>query len=102
MEAIGQTMAVAAVLALLAATLWWLRRRGRDGAASPGKRGGRRLESLERLALGPQQVLHLVRSRDHALLLAFSPAACVLIERVPMERIDHREVPAGEVDRCQP
>jgi flagellar biogenesis protein FliO len=94
MEAIGQTTAVAAVLALLAGTFWWLRRRGLAGVAWPGKRGGRRLESLERLALGPQQVLHLVRFEDHTLLLASSPAGWVLIER-----IDNGEVRAPEVDR---
>jgi len=99
METIEQTMAVAAVLALLFGTLWWLRRRGLAGVALPGKHGGRRLESLEHLALGPQQVLHLVRLQDHALLLASSPAGCVLIERVPVERIDNREMRAGGVDR---
>lgn len=75
-------MAVAAVLALLVGTLWWLRRRGLAGAMLPGRRGGRRLESLERLALGPAQVLHLVRVENHTLLLASSPSGCVLLERI--------------------
>jgi len=94
-----QTMAVAAVLALLSGTLWWLRRRALPGVALPGKRGGRRLELLERLALAPQQVLYLVRYEDHALLLASSPAGCALIERVPLERTGNRAIGAREEGR---
>jgi len=94
-----QTMAVAAVLALLSGTLWWLRRRALPGVALPAKRGGRRLELLERLALAPQQVLYLVRFDDHALLLASSPTGCSLIERVPTEGIGDRLIRAGEDDR---
>jgi flagellar biosynthetic protein FliO len=79
MEGIQQAATVAAVLALLGATLWWLRRRGFATLAMGRKPGGRRLESLERLPLGPQQTLHLVRVGQTALLLASSPTGCALV-----------------------
>jgi len=99
MEVIEQTMAVAAVLALLLGTLWWLRRRGLAAVGLRRKRGRRRMETLERLALGPQQTLHLVRLQGRVLLLASSPAGCALIERVPLESIDRPEIQSGEVGR---
>ena len=92
MEAMEQMAAVGAVLALLAATLWWLRRRGLAGVAFPARRAGRRLESLERLALGPQHVLHLVRFQDRALLVAASPGGCVLLEQAPMAHLDKNAI----------
>lgn len=80
MDAMQQFGAVAVVLALLSATLWWLRRRG-FSAALPRKANGRRLQTLERLPLGPQHTLHLVRMEDETLLVACSPAGCVLLTR---------------------
>ena len=82
METIEQTVAAAGVLALLLGAVWWLRRRGLATPAFPGRRIARRLQTLERVALGPQQFLHLVRVEDRILLLASSPVGCVLIERV--------------------
>ena len=76
----GQIAAVSFVLALLGGTLWWLRRRG-FAVASLGRRGvRRRLECIDRVALGPQQSLHLVRFEGRALLVASSPAGCRLLE----------------------
>ena len=70
------------VLALLAGALWFLRRRG-FAVAAVGRRGGmRRLESIERVALGPQQTLHLLRLGDRALLVAASPAGCALLQEI--------------------
>lgn len=89
METIGQMTAVAAVLALLVGTLWWLRRRGLAVSPFAARRSGRRLESLERLPLGPQHVLYLVRFQDRALLVAASPAGCVLLEQTPIQRLDN-------------
>ena len=83
MEALQQLAAVGLVLLLLMASLWVLRRRG---FASLGLRGGTRpprLEYLERLPLGPQHTLHLVRTGGADLLLATSPAGCALLERIP-------------------
>ena len=82
MELIGQMASVAGVLALLAVTLWWLRRRG--FAAALPHRGGRHLiESLERLTLGPQHTLHLIRLGEQVLLVACSPAGCAVVASQP-------------------
>ena len=82
MELVQQLAAVGTVLALLSGTLWWLRRRGFAGVLPLKRPGGRRLECLERLPLGPQHTLHLVRVDDTALLLASTPAGCALIQSV--------------------
>jgi flagellar biosynthetic protein FliO len=92
MEGIQQVAAVAAVLGLLGATLWWLRRRGFATLAMGRKPGGRRMECLERLSLGPQQTLHLVRVGQTALLLASSPAGCSLMRSFSCGEI------AGEIE----
>jgi flagellar biogenesis protein FliO len=99
MEVIQQTAAVAVVLALLLLTLWWLRRRGLTGGLIGGltgvtlgrKTSVRRLESLERLPLGPQHALHLVRLGGSALLISSSAAGCTLIHRTPWQEIDSSE-----------
>lgn len=88
MEAIQQTGAVAAVLALLLLTLWWLRRRGLAGIPLGRKTAERRMQSLERLPLGPQHALHLVRLGQSALLISSSPAGCALIHRTGWNEID--------------
>jgi len=88
MELIGQMIAVALVLALLLAALWWLRRRGyaQLGAIRPPR--GRRMERLERLALSPQHTLHLVRLGDTALVVAASPAGCRLLRSLPCTAVE--------------
>ena len=89
MDFVQQMAAAGAVLALLAATLWWLRRKGH---VLPTRRTvGRRLECLERLSLGPQQTLHLVRLGENALLLASTPSGCTLVAQV-----GHGLGPGGE------
>jgi flagellar biosynthetic protein FliO len=79
MEVVRQMAAAAAVVALLGATLWWLRRRGLAVALHGRRAGGRRLECVERLPLGPQQALHLVRLGERGLLLASWPSGCALL-----------------------
>ena len=78
-----QYASVAAVLCLLGATLWWLRRRG-YAAIAPGRKG-RRLESLERLPLGPQHTLHLVRIGRTVAVVSCSPGGCSLLETLPAD-----------------
>ena len=88
MELFEAMAAVAGVLGLLVATLWWLRRRGL-AVPVPGRRpAGRRLECLERLPLAPQHTLHLVRLGGRALLLASTPAGCALLESMPLPESD--------------
>jgi flagellar biogenesis protein FliO len=89
MEVFQQAAAVVAVLGLLAATLWWLRRRGLAGVSLGRKPSGKRLEALERLALSPQHSLHLVRLGETALLLALSPTGCALVRSLPCSEIEN-------------
>ena len=78
MDYIGQLLAAAAVLGLLGTALWWLKRRGLAGLAAGPRSGGRKLETLERLALTPQHTLHLVRVGERRCWLPARPrvAAC--------------------------
>ena len=89
MEVIRQVSAVGAVLSLLAASLWWLRRRGlvRQG---PGGSRKHALQAVERLALGPQHSLHLVRLAGRGLLLGTSPAGCALLESFEWTSLESR------------
>jgi flagellar biosynthetic protein FliO len=91
MDVMEQVTAVAVVLLLLGAALWWLRRRGVAVIALPRRVGGRRLECLERVALGPQNALFLVRLGDTELLVAASPGGCSLIHSAP--RLKREEAP---------
>ncbi len=81
MEFVWRTVGAVAVVGILLAALAWARRRGWVTLA--GRPAGRRLEALERLALGPQHTLHLVRLGDEALLVACSPSGCAVLERLP-------------------
>ena len=93
METINQLAPVLTVLGILGAAMWWLRRRGMLQGSAPRRRMGKRLESLERLPLGPQQTLHLVRVGSRALLVAATPAGCSLLDTVDFRSLE----PAGQV-----
>ena len=80
MELMEQMAAIGLVLSLLGATLWVMRRRGFGSIAIVRKSSGRRMECVERLPLGPQQMLHLVRMGETELLIASSPSACTLLK----------------------
>ncbi len=84
--------AVGAVLGLMGLTLWWLRRRGLTSALPLRRSGARRLEALDRLALGPQQALHLVRVGGRVLLVASSPSGCSLFGRFAWKEFEDREI----------
>ena len=64
-----QYLGVLAVLCLLGAALWWLRR----------------LETLERLPLGPQHALYLVRIGRTVAVVACSQAGCSLLRTVAID-----------------
>jgi flagellar biogenesis protein FliO len=95
MEAIQQTLVVVFVLGLLGATLYWLRSKGlaQFNGKGLGRAGGRRMRSIERLALTPQHSLHLVDVGGRVLLIAASPGGCSLLDgdrrggpmEIPME-----------------
>jgi len=95
MEVIGQLGSVGAVLALLGAALWWLRRRG-SVAVLPRRAGGRLLKSLERLPLGPQHTLHLVRLGEEVLVVGCSPAGCALLGRMAIGNLEGGRAAAPE------
>ena len=78
MEFFQQFTAVGGVLAGLAAVLWWLRRKGWAGSLPKRQK---KLECLDRLALGPQHSLHLVRAGGRLMLVSSSPSGCALLER---------------------
>jgi flagellar biosynthetic protein FliO len=82
-----QMLAVALVLALLGGSLWWLRRRGVAGVALTRCGADRRLECLQRLPIGPQQALLLVRMGETELLVSSSPSGCRLIEKVSRREV---------------
>lgn len=84
MEMIDPMPAVVAVVIVLAAALWWLRKKGIGGWLRPElRRKTRRLESMERLPLAPHYLLHLVRVDDRTILIAQSPSGLELIEGTP-------------------
>jgi flagellar biosynthetic protein FliO len=85
MDVIEQMSAVALVLTLLGVALWWLRRRGVAIMNLPRRAGERRMECLERLPLGPQHTLHLIRLGRAELLVASSPAGCTLVKDLSQE-----------------
>jgi flagellar biogenesis protein FliO len=95
MELIGQVTAVAGVLTLLLAILWWLRRRGFVQVGAMRLPRGRRMERLERLALSPQHTLHLVRLGDTALVVAASPSGCSLIRSLPCAAFERNAASAA-------
>ena len=81
MEMMDPMPAVLAVVAVLAVALWWLRKKGTGAWFRPElRRKTRRLESMERLALAPSHLIHLVRVDDRVLLIAQSPAGLAVIE----------------------
>jgi flagellar biosynthetic protein FliO len=80
MDSFRQLAAIGAVLGALLGALWWLRRRGWAGRHPVRTR---KLECLDRLPLGPQHSLHLIRAGGRVMLISSSPAGCSLIGHLP-------------------
>jgi flagellar biogenesis protein FliO len=78
MELLQPFLAVVLVLALLAGSLYLLKRRGLAlfGAGLWTPPGPRRLELLDRLPLGPHHALHLVRVDSRKFLITTGPGSC--------------------------
>jgi flagellar biosynthetic protein FliO len=70
------------VLALLGGALFLLQRRGAAVFHLPriAGSGPRRIEVLERVALGPHHALHLVRVADRYIVVGTSPSSCQLLD----------------------
>ena len=73
MEMIEQFTAVAVVLGLLGAMLWVLQRKR---LLIPRGRGPREMEVVERVTLGPQHTLSLVRVKGGLVLVGTGPGVC--------------------------
>jgi flagellar biogenesis protein FliO len=71
--------AIGLVLALLAGALMLLKKRGMAQFTLPAGRA-RQLEVIERLALGPQHTIHLVRVGARSVLIATAPGNCEILE----------------------
>jgi flagellar biogenesis protein FliO len=93
MDVIRQFTGIALTLGLLAAALWWLRKKG--AAQWPGRRGGHLIEVIESRGLGPGHTLHLVRVADRCLALATHGTGCTLLEARPWSEL--RQTAAPEV-----
>jgi hypothetical protein len=90
MELARQISAVLGVLLVAAALAAYARKRRLLplfplGARRPAT--GPRLEPVDRVALGPQQWLHLIRLGDRALVVSVSPAGCRLVEARPWDEV---------------
>ena len=81
MDTLQPMAAVVLVLALLGGALFLLRKRG-AGSLSFARLSGagpRRMQVLERLPLGPQHALHIVRVGARAVVVATAPTSCQLL-----------------------
>lgn len=98
MEPIRQVFAVCGVLLLMAAALWWLRRKG---LARYGGRARREhaLQAVERVMLSPQHSLHLVRLSRRGWLVAVSPAGCAVLDQFDWTALESR-LPDGIQERA--
>ncbi len=86
MDAMQPIAAVTLVLILLGGALFFLKKRGAasfhlpDWSKVPSRRAGsRRMEVIERMALGPHHALHLVRIGDRTVVVATGPSSCGLL-----------------------
>jgi flagellar biogenesis protein FliO len=95
MEAMRELAAAALVCGLLGVLMWRLRRGGFRGVLAAAGARGRRIQSVERLALGAQHSLHLVRVGEQAMLVASFPAGCALLATLPWREVE----PAAEAVR---
>jgi hypothetical protein len=81
MDSMYSFLAVLFVLAALVGTLTALRKRGLAVWGLPGATPkARRIEILERVAMGPQHALHVIRIAGRCVLVATSPSGCQLLD----------------------
>jgi flagellar biogenesis protein FliO len=88
-----QFLAVFFVLALLAAALWLLRRKGFAGVRLPLVRsagGARKMQVVERVTLSAQHSLHLVSLGGRLIVVGVSPGRCSRIAVLPASLIEDR------------
>jgi len=73
MDLLEQFVAVAGVLSLLGAMVWILQRKR---LIVPRRRGVKEMEVVERVTLGPQHTLALVRVKAGLVLVGTGPGVC--------------------------
>ena len=73
MDLLEQFAAVAGVLALLGATVWLLQRKR---LIAPRRRGPKEMEVVDRVTLGQQHTLALVRVKGGLVLVGTGPGVC--------------------------
>ena len=82
MDSIQSLPAVLFVLGLLGVTLLMLRRRTpvqwRMRGLAPA--AARRMQLIEKMALGPHHALHLVRIGEKSVLVATTPTSCQVLD----------------------
>ena len=79
MDALPSIAAIGLVLALLGAALFILKQRGIARFAPLAGRA-KQLELIDRIALGPQHAIHLVRVGGRSVLIATAPGHCQIFE----------------------
>ena len=82
MEVIQPLAAIVLVMALLGGALLVLKKRGAARFRLPGLSGpaARRLEVMERVSLGPQHALHLVRVDGRTMVVTTAPGGCQILD----------------------
>ena len=81
-----QALSILLVFSLLGLALWKMRRPG--SFRSPWRKpsaNGRALETVERLALTPQHVLHLVRVQGREVVVATHPQGCTVLNAAAVQ-----------------
>lgn len=87
MESLQQIGAILLVLGLLGSALYFLKKKKLAGF-NPGFSGGRRLHVLERVSLGPQHTLCLVRVDEKVVMVTTSPGSCQVSQIEPLSKIE--------------
>jgi flagellar biogenesis protein FliO len=82
MDVIQPLAAIVLVMALLGSALLVLKKRGAAAFRLPRLSGpaARRLEVMERVSLGPQHALHLVRVDGRTMVVTTAPGGCQILD----------------------
>jgi flagellar biogenesis protein FliO len=98
MESLQQIGAILLVLGLLGSALYFLKKKKLAGFDA-GLRGGHRLHVLERVSLGPQHTLCLVRVDERIVMVSTSPASCQVSE-LPSSALPSSVLPTEMEPKC--
>ena len=85
MDDLQPILAVILVLSLLGGALLFLRRRGIASFRAIPAVSARQMKVVERVPLGAQHALHLVRVGDRLILVATAPGSCQVLDAAVRE-----------------